>query len=345
MRIRTLALIMTLALVGAACGAGSDTVETATSTSQAGTATTGAAEARSTTTTATTQPVVTTAAPTLAAGTLGAFLAAPPAADPGRPEPQSARFDARMDMEIEDENGVLQEISIAFAGAYDQRTASSDITIDMSALAGLDAFAVDEEDAFAAMFLAMFTEPMRMITIGETSWVQWGFFSTFLGAEAGKWIESETGADAQPMPDLGFGASGGSPADVLDALAEANAAVTEIGPDDVRGWPTTHYRAVLDLEEFAAQATPEERAELEASIGAGMPAEFPMDLWIGDDGYLYRFSMDIDAADTAGGLDGVAQMSIVFEMFDYDQVIEIQPPDPADVLTEEELGFGLGSDG
>jgi hypothetical protein len=95
----------------------------------------------------------------------------------------------------------------------------------------------------------------------------------------------------------------------------------------------------FDMQKLLEQATPEERAELEAQ-GPLPFDELPMDLWIGaDDGLIYKYVMDIDGSKVVTTPDeSFERMVMVFEIYDYGADIVIEPP-PADQITSsDELG-------
>ncbi len=98
----------------------------------------------------------------------------------------------------------------------------------------------------------------------------------------------------------------------------------------MRGVETTHWLAVFDTETLTA----EQRAELEAQSGAIPLEEMPMDIWIGDDGLVYRYVVDLagDTVETTPG-EGFERMVMTFEMFDWGEDIDVEAP-PADQVTD-----------
>ncbi len=160
----------------------------------------------------------------------------------------------------------------------------------------------------------------------------------FLGEDV-TWIElpaDEAGAAAGS-----FGpASPGNPAEFLSALEDANADVVEVGTETLRGVSTTHYLVTFDMEKLLEQATPEQRAELEAQ-GPLPVDQLPMDVWIGDDGLIYKYVMTLDgtAVETDPG-QGFESMVMTFEIYDYGATIDIEAP-PADEVTSSDALGGL----
>ncbi len=86
-------------------------------------------------------------------------------------------------------------------------------------------------------------------------------------------------------------------------------------------------------------ASPEELAQLEAQ-GPLPFDELPMSIWIGDDGLIHRYAIEILGSDLGAPADqGFERMTMNFEMYDWGASVDISPP-PADQVTNaEDLGF------
>ena len=139
---------------------------------------------------------------------------------------------------------------------------------------------------------------------------------------------------------FGFGTDGDGHSTLLDALADANADVETLGQEDVRGVPTTHYRATLDLEALSQDLTADEREELFSDVGELDISDFPIDIWIGEDGNVYRYSIEVDAS-TVGGSNEFLGMSMTFEMWDHGADVAIEAPPSDEVATDDEIGIQL----
>lgn len=247
---------------------------------------------------------------------------------------ESGRFEGRISVSDAE---FPEAVELVFTGAYDTANQSSEISLDIGAIA---AAAAQAEGADMGPFAAMFEEPMIVRTIGTRSFVSWSLLSLLSGGQ-GTWIESEAGDADQITSAFGAGPTG-SPADFLDALEEANADITEIGTEDVRGVSTTHTRAIVDLAELDAAISDEERETLERDLGQLDSAAFPIDFWIDDDGLIRRYSMDLDQA--GGDEAGPSQASVVFEFFDYGADISIDVPPADEIISSDQLdleGFGF----
>lgn len=246
----------------------------------------------------------------------------------------SGRFEGRITISDEE---LPDGLELVFTGSYDSANQASEISLDLGAVA---IAAAEAEGTDIGPFASMFEEPMIVRTVGNRSYVSWGLLSLLTGGQ-GTWIESEVEDADQITSTFGAGPTG-SPADFLSALEDANADITELGTEDVRGVSTTHIRAVVDLAELNAAVSDEERETLERELGDLDAAAFPIDFWIGDDGLIRRYSMEIDQGSAGEGASSSG--TVVFEFFDYGADISIEAPPAADVISSDELdleGFGF----
>lgn len=315
-----LLIAVALGLLLAACGSGSDQATTTSPAAEPDT--TVAVEGEQTTTTAPEQATTTTEGEVASTGS--GIPSALAAALSNTTEVNSGRMEGSF--EIIGAEGVPggTSMSLPFAGAFDNDAGIFSFSMDMTAVAGELGGEIPPE--MADMF-----GNLEVIQVGETTYMSWPFFS-FLGVQT-PWVSMPT-EDTDSSPTAGFGgATPGNPADFLSYFEDTNATIEEIGKETVRGVDTTHYLAIFDTETLLAEATPEERAEIEAQ-GPIPLEEMPMDIWIGDDGLVYRYVIDI-AGDTveADSGEGFERMVMTFEMFDWGGDIDIEIP-PADQITD-----------
>ncbi len=339
-RSRALALLLTLALGASACGSSSDSEPTDETTS------TTAAEggeneneededddtesdeddesgAPADDTTKTAGGLTSGSRVKLGASVLAQTL------DPAN-QANSGRFTGTLDMDGTGDDGAPLVMSISFEGSYDLAAEATSMTMDMSGMAA----AMGAEPSTAGMGDLM-GDPMQLIVIGDTGWMKWGLFS-MMGGSADKWIEMDSG-EVSGMTE-GFGAgSATNPTEFLRKLENANADIEEVGTETIRGVETTHYRAVVDMAELQASLPPDQAAELEQTMGAGVNA-LPMEFWIGDDGLVYRWTTTMDMSGMADAA-GIDTLSMTYEMFDYGQDVGIVAPDPSLVVSGDSLGF------
>ncbi len=274
------------------------------------------------------------------AGTLRSALLET-ALDPAS-ELSSARFEGRIEMVGGPDSELPGPVSLTFAGAYDLANDAAEVSMDFSSLIEAAARAEGGDAAELGLFAGMFDEPLQVITIGDTSWIKWGLVSMFTGTE-GLWLEGEAEDSGELTAGFGFGGSG-SPTALLDLLADADAQVERVGTEDVRGTSTTHYRAVVDAETLAETMTPGERAQYDAELGVSAMAEFPLELWIDDDGLVHRYRLDFSDPGMLEESGGELQSAeLVFEIWDHGADLGITPP-PADlIITEDEIDMGFGA--
>ncbi|MEM9566575.1 MAG: hypothetical protein AAGA93_28400, partial [Actinomycetota bacterium] len=178
-------------------------------------------------------------------------------------------------------NGVAGEFTMTFAGSFDAGSDASEVSVDLSDLFS-DAAAADPG---ADVLGGLFTEPLRTITVGETTWVRWGLLAMFGGDD--RWLESDT-SDRSMAAEFGLGPIG-SPLSLLERLADAEADVEVVGTEDVRGVTTTRHRAVVDVASLAAPLSDEQRAALEDDLGAPVVGRYLLEVWIDDDELVHRF--------------------------------------------------------
>ena len=248
----------------------------------------------------------------------------------------SGRFEGTITVAGGDD--VPDGLELTFTGAFDPANDASEIQMDLGAVA---LAAAAQEGTDLGPMAALFEEPMIVRTIGTRSFVSWGLFSLLTGTED-TWLETE--ADEAGDITSSFGGTGnGSPVDVLAALEAANAEITELGTDDVRGVSTTHILAVGDLAELDETLTDDERATLERDLGDLQTSEFPMEFWIDDDGLIRRYAIDLSGL--AQSESEFEQAGLVFEFYDYGADISIEMPPADQIISADEFdpeAFGFG---
>jgi hypothetical protein len=82
-----------------------------------------------------------------------------------------------------------------------------------------------------------------------------------------------------------------NPADVLDMLRAAGS-VKSLGTEAIDGAETTHYQATIDLAKAAGMVGSPAQQAVQHLIDHGGPSTIPVDVWIGDDGYVHKLTVD-----------------------------------------------------
>ncbi len=200
-----------------------------------------------------------------------------------------------------------------------------------SALAGLGAGAGSLPDGA--------DEPMQVVLDGGTAYLHIPMLAGLTGTSG--WLTVTPDAMGQ-IGDLGLSSGTSDPSQMLQALRGVSDDIEEVGKEDIRGEPTTHYRATADLTR-AIEAAPEaQRDRLQQQL-EGFDAELdevPVDVWVDGEGRARRVTFDF--ADMADGLlGGAGSASLTMDIFDYGQPVDVEIPDPSDTTPiEDVLGFG-----
>ncbi len=125
-------------------------------------------------------------------------------------------------------------------------------------------------------------------------------------------------------PALAFGQRV-DPAGALEQAARGT--VTEVGRESIDGVPTTHYRAVLNGEDYFADGrglNDERRRTLAAAFRASGPTTATVDLWLnGADQLLQK---------TESGNPTVTDMTNTVRYRHFGTPVDLQPPSSVDVL-------------
>lgn len=327
MRRQTQVAVAGLGLLVAACG--SPAVREATTTTEPPVATSAPATTTTTAaTTTTTQSTTTTGAGTSDLGALMASL------QESEAELTSARIEGSIEMTgMNEELTGLSEVVIVFGTAFDSVTGNASFLMDMSSLAdSVDLQDLEaSEDPFAGMAAAFLGE-IEFRQIDDRVFLKFPFFTAMFGAET-DWISmpAEEGGEFTTS----FETVPSDPSEVLKAYEGAAATIENLGMETVNGVEATHYRISLNAEEM--ELTAEERAELEAS-GLFADGMIPMDIWVSEEGYTVRMVLEIDGS----GIDAPPEeqfetMRMVYDMFDINQPVVIEPPPAADVTDIEDL--------
>jgi hypothetical protein len=125
--------------------------------------------------------------------------------------------------------------------------------------------------------------------------------------------------------------------------------VEDAGHESVRGETTTHYKAVVDLEQAAGRA-PEAQARTLRQVAKLLGvAKQPIDVWIDGDGRVRRLTETIDytKANLPASVPKTAlpkRMTILVEYFDFGTPVSVEAPPASDVGDFSEL-LGQGGGG
>jgi hypothetical protein len=128
-------------------------------------------------------------------------------------------------------------------------------------------------------------------------------------------------------------AGSNDPTQMLQTLENESDSLRSLGGATVRGVPTVHYRAVIDLAKAAKNAPAALRAAVRKSdarlIAMLGTDRMPMDVWIGQDKLVRRvaYRMTVPVASTGGTM----TMSVRLDMFDFGVPVHVTAPPAREV--------------
>lgn len=121
------------------------------------------------------------------------------------------------------------------------------------------------------------------------------------------------------------------PAQFVDYLRAVSSSDTRSGGMTIRGVPTTHYHAIVDLDRYPNLVAPAQRgavrrsvASLESALGSH---QMPLDVWVDKGGLVRRLSFSF--GECASGYR--FQFSMALNLFDYGHQTQPGIPVPSDV--------------
>jgi hypothetical protein len=137
-----------------------------------------------------------------------------------------------------------------------------------------------------------------------------------------KKLGESTGLDLGQLTQL----SQSDPSQALDFLQGASDDFHEVGTDDVRGAPTTHYAGTIDLAK-AAENAPAAIAEQYRKLAELAPSsKVPMDVWVGEDGYVHKLRFEQKLTEGAS-------MTMEEELYDFGANVDVSAP-PEDQVVD-----------
>lgn len=166
------------------------------------------------------------------------------------------------------------------------------------------------------------------------------YYQLPVGALGGgkRWIQ----LDLQNVADasgLDFGplvqGSQADPTQYLLWLSALGPGITKIGEEDVRGAPTSRYRAIVDLNALEAQASPGKENEWAAYVQTlrdrlGL-ASIPVEVWVDGEGLIRRFNHEYGFSP-----EGTTAV-VTTELFDFGIPVDVAAPPPDQVVTMTDL--------
>ncbi|MBV9412219.1 MAG: hypothetical protein JO148_11525 [Acidimicrobiia bacterium] len=148
-------------------------------------------------------------------------------------------------------------------------------------------------------------------------------------------VDLATAGKSVGVGAAGVGAAQASdPSQTLDYLLGASS-VTRVGAENVRDTPTTHYRAVVDLNKAAAQS-PTAKQAIESTAKLLGSSNQPVEVWLDAQGRVRRMKYTVDlskskATTSTSGLGGSVRFTL--ELFDFGVPVQATIP-PADQVVD-----------
>ena len=126
------------------------------------------------------------------------------------------------------------------------------------------------------------------------------------------------------------------PAQFLEYLKASGSAVTIVGHERIRGVPTTHYTADIDLSKAAAALGTDNPGAVQKAIGQLGLSRLPVEVWVDSHNLVRRLQMAFHA-----DADGQSmQMQMTLELFAFGATRPVTVPLPSE--TYEATGSSLG---
>lgn len=217
--------------------------------------------------------------------------------------------------------------------------------------------------------------PTRFVIDGDTVYAQIGPMARAVGLEPTSWIKRDLIGFADQSIDNETAALLLDPLGMLGLLARPVTDVRSVGDDDVRGAPTTHLTATVDLRprpappsgptpstnstpstngsspsttnggegDDAPTPAPAPEGDLEARFRAIGVDELPVDVYIDADHIIRRLEFRLDAAGAGAGgggesgSSGQGALTTTFDVYDVGDPIDIPLPSSADVVDQADL--------
>lgn len=243
----------------------------------------------------------------------------------------------------ETDDEVLARIAEAARNTVEEGTVRFTLTVENERGGSDDAnAAVDaegEEDFDAGLRRLIVQGPqgeLEMIVNGSTLDLQ------LPATEEDQWARVEL-EELVADGDIGFG----GPSDVpfqdsrrnLDVLRDVTGDVRQVGEEDVRGEPATHYDVRIDLDAATAQVEEPDPAAEKMAARTGVQ-QLDTQVWVSEDDLVRRVAYTVDLDEAAVGDDAEADLqgtvTVTVEYFDFGAPIDIARPEDDAVIDFDE---------
>lgn len=205
----------------------------------------------------------------------------------------------------------LPGLTLSGDGEYDYEKNTGRTTFDTSALAA-----------------AGFPRELKLLVDDKTIYLNLG--GLLVETDWAKVDTTKTenlGPQYKSLAELG---NNSDPRAILAYTVGAKDNLKEVGNEEVRGEPTTHYKGTVDLKAAARRIGGRQAEALRTVIDTLKTSTIPADFWVDDDGRLRRFRHVIDlsksSAAAQAGISG--KSTTTMEFYDFGTKVELDlPPD------------------
>ncbi len=128
-----------------------------------------------------------------------------------------------------------------------------------------------------------------------------------------------------------------NPAQEMDWLRSTSGSIQKVGTETIDGVSTTHYYATIDLAKYPNLVPPARRAAMRQAVNSLVKlahvSSFPVDAWVGDDGYVRKLRMSMNETIQGQGLG----MDITMRFHDFGSPVNISLPPASQTLDATKL--------
>jgi hypothetical protein len=120
--------------------------------------------------------------------------------------------------------------------------------------------------------------------------------------------------------------------------------VVKVGPDQVRGEPTTRYHLDINLQKAAQeQPTPEARAAMQSLVNLYTVPTRPVDVWLDSEGRMRRMQQTLDFSTVrfppaiASQVRTLGSPTLTVDYYGFGQPVDTELPPPSQVADFNQL--------
>ena len=223
----------------------------------------------------------------------------------------------RASFEVKYEGLTRKSVSVTGEGVFDAKDGRGRMTLDMRDLGEASGQPLGE--AQIVFDELVFYMNLPALTRQSSKLKPWLKFDL----EA---LSKQQGVDLGQLAQL----NQADPSQALRYLRGAGEDVKEVGDEDVRGEPTTHYRLTVDLDKVARRS-PMQKANIERVIEQSGIKDVPTDVWVDAEGRARRLRLAYEGFRFSPDKKG--DMTMAIELYDFGLEVDVRPP-PASRVTD-----------